>query len=156
MKFLINEIGFKVVMIRVRVFIIFSLISQSFQKLKANFVCLFFVRQFQTKKVKTIFKSNAQSRSKLSMIRLRWLKDEENYILQVKVKKWKQKANNREGWASLMKNDKIILLFRRLLIALKCNSVLCLRNNWKMQNRRPGAGATRNKWKYPCTETHIL
>jgi hypothetical protein len=90
---------------------------------------LFFIRQFQIRKAKTIFKRKAQSRNKVRMIRLRRLVDVDNYLRQLKVKRQKKKANNREGWASLVKEDKIIILFRRVLIVLKLSSILCLRNS---------------------------
>jgi hypothetical protein len=98
------------------------------------FVYLFFIRQYQTRKAEIIFKSKAQGRSKVSMVRLRWMEDAENYLRQLKAKRRRRKANNIEEWASLLTEDKIILLFR-LLIVLRCSSILCPRISWKMLNR---------------------
>jgi hypothetical protein len=38
--------------------------------------------------------------------RLRWLEDVENGLVGFKLKKWKEKANNKEQWASVVKMTK--------------------------------------------------
>jgi hypothetical protein len=42
------------------------------------------------------------------MPRLRWLKDEENDIRDLKLKIWRQTAYNGEEWASVVKQAKIL------------------------------------------------
>jgi hypothetical protein len=39
---------------------------------------------------------------------LRWLDDEENDLQEPKVKKWRQKANNRGEWASVIRRPRFL------------------------------------------------
>jgi hypothetical protein len=39
--------------------------------------------------------------------RLRWLGDAENDLRELKVNKWRQKANNKEEWTSVIKETEV-------------------------------------------------
>jgi hypothetical protein len=39
---------------------------------------------------------------------LRWLDDVEKNLLEMKVKRWREKAGDREEWASVMKEAKAV------------------------------------------------
>jgi hypothetical protein len=52
----------------------------------------------QTNVAWEIVESKPEGRRKVERRRLRWLEDEENDIRELKVKRWRQKANNREEW----------------------------------------------------------
>jgi hypothetical protein len=52
--------------------------------------------------VKKISESKPEGRIKMERLRGRWLEDVENDPLEMKVKVWRQKAVNREEWASVI------------------------------------------------------
>jgi hypothetical protein len=39
---------------------------------------------------------------------MRWLEDAENDLREVELKRWRQKANHGEEWASFIKEDKVL------------------------------------------------
>jgi hypothetical protein len=47
---------------------------------------------------KKSFESKKKGRRTAGKCRLRWVKDGENDLWELQVKKWRQKANNREEW----------------------------------------------------------
>jgi hypothetical protein len=62
----------------------------------------------QTKRAKKSFESTGECGRKMGRPRLRWLEDAENGILGLKLKKWKEKANNKEQWASVVKKTNVL------------------------------------------------
>jgi hypothetical protein len=60
----------------------------------------------QTRMAKKSFESKAEGRRKVGRPRLRRLEDEEYGLLRLKLKNWREKANNKEQWASVVKEAK--------------------------------------------------
>jgi hypothetical protein len=56
---------------------------------------------------RNVFQSRAESRREVGRIVQRWLEDVENYILELKVKRWSQEANNREELAFVIKEARV-------------------------------------------------
>jgi hypothetical protein len=66
-------------------------------------------RMDQRRVVKKIFENKPEGRRKVGRPRWRWLHDVENNLRVMKVKKRrKKKAQNREEWASIMKEVKVL------------------------------------------------
>jgi hypothetical protein len=55
-----------------------------------------------------IFESKPEGRRTVGRPRLRWQDDVENYLRVMKVKRWRKKAQNREEWASIIKEAKVL------------------------------------------------
>jgi hypothetical protein len=66
------------------------------------------IRIDQRRVVKKIFDSKPEGRRKVGRPRLRWLDDVENDLRVMKVKRWRIKAQNREEWASVIKEAKVL------------------------------------------------
>jgi plasmid maintenance system killer protein len=49
-----------------------------------------------------------QKGEKVCRLRLRWLDDVENDLRVMKIKRWRKKAQNREDWASVIKEAKVL------------------------------------------------
>jgi hypothetical protein len=62
----------------------------------------------QGRVVKKIFDSKPEGRRKVGRPRLRWLDDVKNDVRVMKIKKWRKKAQNREEWASVIKEAKVL------------------------------------------------
>jgi len=56
---------------------------------------------------KKIFESKPEVSRRGGRPRLRWLEDVEKDLREVKVKRWRQKAVDREEWASVIKEAKL-------------------------------------------------
>jgi hypothetical protein len=54
----------------------------------------------------SIFKS--EGRKEVGSLRLIWLEDAENHIQELKMKRWRWKANNREAWAVGVKECRLV------------------------------------------------
>jgi hypothetical protein len=65
-------------------------------------------RMDQRKVVKKIFESKPEGRRKVGRPRFRWLDDVKNDLRVMKVKRWRKKAHNREEWASIRKEAKVL------------------------------------------------
>jgi hypothetical protein len=63
-------------------------------------------RMDQKRVVKRTFESKPEWRRKVGRPRLRWLDDVEIDLRVMKVKRWRKKAQNREAWASVIKEAK--------------------------------------------------
>jgi hypothetical protein len=57
----------------------------------------------QGTRVKKIFESKLEESRSRGRPRLRWLEDAEKNMLEMKVKRWRQKAVEREDWAFVIK-----------------------------------------------------
>jgi hypothetical protein len=66
------------------------------------------IRTDQRRVVKKIFDSKPEGRRKVGRPRLRWLDDVENDLRVMKIKRWRKKAQNREEWASVIKEVKVL------------------------------------------------
>jgi hypothetical protein len=66
------------------------------------------VIRMDQRRVKKIFDSKPEGRRKVGRPRLRWLDEVENVLRVMKVKKWKKNAQNREEWASVIKEAKVL------------------------------------------------
>jgi hypothetical protein len=62
----------------------------------------------QRRFVKKIFDSKPEGRRKVGRPKLRWLDDMENDLRVMKVKSWRKRAQNREEWASVIKEAKVL------------------------------------------------
>jgi hypothetical protein len=62
----------------------------------------------QRRVAKKICGSKSEGRRKVGRPRLRWLDDVENYLRVMKVKRWRIKSQNREEWASVVKEAKVL------------------------------------------------
>jgi hypothetical protein len=62
----------------------------------------------QRRVVKKIFDSKPEGRRKVGRPRLGWLDDVENDLIVMKIKRWRKKAQNREQWASVIKEVKVL------------------------------------------------
>jgi hypothetical protein len=60
----------------------------------------------QGRTVKKMFESKPEGSRRRGRPRLRWLEDVEKDLHEMKVKRWQQKAVNREEWASVIKEAK--------------------------------------------------
>ena len=60
----------------------------------------------QGRVVKKISESKPEGRKRMVRPRLRWLEDAEKNLWDKKVKRWRQKAVDREEWSSAMKESK--------------------------------------------------
>jgi len=60
----------------------------------------------QGRVVKKIPESKPEGRKRMGSPRLRWLEDAEKNLWDMKVKRWRQKAVDREEWASAIKEPK--------------------------------------------------
>jgi hypothetical protein len=58
--------------------------------------------------VKKIFESKPEGRRRMGRPRLRWLEDAEKSLWEMKVKRWREKAMEREEWASVIKEAKAL------------------------------------------------
>jgi hypothetical protein len=54
-----------------------------------------------------IFETKPEGRRKIGRPRLRWLDDVENDSRVMKVKRWREKAENREEWTFVIKEAKV-------------------------------------------------
>jgi hypothetical protein len=52
---------------------------------------------------KKIFLIELDVRRRVERPRLRWVKDTENDLCELKVKRWRRKVNTREEWGSVIK-----------------------------------------------------
>jgi hypothetical protein len=50
----------------------------------------------------------AEGRIKLGIPVLRWVKDAENDLRELKMKRWSQQANERDEWTSVLKDVKVL------------------------------------------------
>jgi hypothetical protein len=66
------------------------------------------IRMDQRRFVKKVFDSKPEGRRKVDRPRLRWLDDVENYLRVMKIKRWRKKAQNREEWAFVIKEAKVL------------------------------------------------
>jgi len=57
----------------------------------------------QGRTVTKILESNLDGSRRKGRLRLRWVEDVEKDLGEMKVKKWQQKAADREAWASVIK-----------------------------------------------------
>jgi len=64
------------------------------------------VRMDQGRTVKKIFGSKLDIRGRRGRLGLRWLEDVEKDLWEMKVKRWGQKAVDREEWASIIMEAK--------------------------------------------------
>jgi len=71
--------------------------------IKRNWNGLDMVRLGKGRTVKNIFKSKPEGNRRMGRPRLRWLQDVEKYLQEMKVKRWWQKAVEREEWVSMIK-----------------------------------------------------
>jgi hypothetical protein len=55
-----------------------------------------------------MFESKPECRRKVEKSRLKWLEDVENASRELKVKRWSQKSSNREQWASVVTEVKVL------------------------------------------------
>jgi hypothetical protein len=62
----------------------------------------------QRRVVKKIFESKPDGRRKVGRPKLRRLDDVENDFRVMKVKRWRRKAQNREEWASVINEAKVL------------------------------------------------
>ena len=58
--------------------------------------------------IKRILEDKPEGRRKVGRQRLRWLDGAEEDLRQLKVKRWRQKALNREEWAVVIKEAKVL------------------------------------------------
>ena len=58
--------------------------------------------------VKKIFESKPEGRRRKGRPRLRWLNDVGKDLREMKVKGWRHKAVDREEWASVIKEAKVV------------------------------------------------
>ena len=65
------------------------------------------VRMDQGRTVKKIFQSKPERSRRMGRPRLRWLEDVEKDLWEMKVKRWLQKAVDREEWASIIEETKV-------------------------------------------------
>jgi hypothetical protein len=65
------------------------------------------VRMDQGMSSKKIFESKPEVSRRGGRPRLRWLEDIEKDLLKMKVKRWRQKAVDREEWASIIKKAQL-------------------------------------------------
>jgi plasmid maintenance system killer protein len=62
----------------------------------------------QGRTVKEVFESKAGGSKRRVRPRLRWLEDVEKDLREMKVKRWRQKAGDREEWVSVIKEAKAL------------------------------------------------
>jgi hypothetical protein len=62
----------------------------------------------QRRVVKKLFECKLEGRTIVGRPRLRWLDDVESGLRVMKVKRWRKKAQNREEWASILKEPKVL------------------------------------------------
>jgi len=62
----------------------------------------------QERRVKKIFDSKPEGSRRRGRPSLRWLEDVEKVLYAIKVKRWRQKAVDREEWASVIKEAKAV------------------------------------------------
>jgi hypothetical protein len=60
----------------------------------------------QGRTIKKIFESELDGSRRRRKPRLRWLEDVEKILCQIKVKRWQEKAVEREKWHSLLKRPR--------------------------------------------------
>jgi hypothetical protein len=65
-------------------------------------------RMDQRRVVKKIYDSKPEGRRKVGRPKLRWLDDVENNLRVMKIKRWRKKAQNREEWASVIKEANVL------------------------------------------------
>lgn len=61
------------------------------------------VRMDQVRTVKKILDSKPEESRRRGSPRLRWLEDEEKNLWETKVRRWQQRALDREKWSSVIK-----------------------------------------------------
>lgn len=66
------------------------------------------VRMANGRIVKKIFESKQEGRRRVGRPRLMWLEDVEKDVREITVKRWRQKAGNREWWASVINEAKAV------------------------------------------------
>jgi hypothetical protein len=66
------------------------------------------VRMVQGRTVKKIFESKPERSRRMGRTRLRWLEYVEEDPREMKVKRWREKAVDREEWASIIKEAKAL------------------------------------------------
>ena len=64
------------------------------------------VRMDQGRTVKKVLEKKPQANRRRGRPRLRWLEDVEKDMREMKVRKWRQKAVDREEWASVTQEAK--------------------------------------------------
>jgi hypothetical protein len=62
----------------------------------------------RTRAVKTFFLSKPQGRIKVRRPRLRWLGELENDLREMLVKRWRQRANIKEEYTSVINEAKVL------------------------------------------------
>jgi len=62
----------------------------------------------QVRRVKKIFESKPKRSRRRGRPRWRWLEDAEKALQEMKVKRWRQEALDREEWASLIMEAKAV------------------------------------------------
>jgi hypothetical protein len=67
------------------------------------------IRLDQTRVGWNVLESRIESRKEVERIIHRWIEDAGNDLWQLKVKRWSQKANNREEWAFDIKEAKVLI-----------------------------------------------
>jgi hypothetical protein len=60
----------------------------------------------QTTLDKIILRNKIDDRRKVGKPKLKWLKDTENDLRELEVKRWRKRGNNGEAWASVVKDTK--------------------------------------------------
>jgi hypothetical protein len=67
---------------------------------------LTFSKADQGRTVKTIFESKPEGSRRSERSRIRWLEDIEKNLMEMKFKRWRQIAVDREEWTSVIKETK--------------------------------------------------
>jgi len=62
----------------------------------------------QGRTVKKVLESKQEGSRRRGRPRLRWMEDLEKDLLEMKVKRWRQKAVDKEEWASVFKEAKAL------------------------------------------------
>ena len=62
----------------------------------------------QGRTVKKVLESKPEGSRRRGRPRLRWMEDVEKNLLEMKFKRWRQKAVNKEEWASIIKEAKVL------------------------------------------------
>jgi hypothetical protein len=62
----------------------------------------------QEKTVKKVLENKPEESRRRGRPRLRWMKDVEKDLLEMMVKRWRQKAVGKEEWASIVMEAKVL------------------------------------------------